>query len=185
MERVQDDRLRFWQNEAAGQREGTADSQSDQPYEPGFQSPRHKSQTSSSLSKSTSAFEEFTVVNNSAVTHHKQAHNQDPSPGHLPLNGSHVTSAHNNFAQQRGTNKHHRPMGNSVSSPSRNKYRNHNVQEDWRQWVELRIKVVNIPPHVSIEDLHRSFKGEGNVARIEIFEDDRGSRDGKARVTFR
>lgn len=185
MERVQDDKLRLWQNEAAGQREGTVDSQSDQPYESGFQSPRHKSQTSSSLSKSTSASEEFTVVNNNAVTHHKQAHNQDPSPDHLPLNGSHVTSTHNNSTQQRGTNKHHRPMGNSVSSPSRNKYRNHNVQEEWRQWIELRIKVFNVPPHVSIKDLHRGFIGEGNIKHIKIFENDRGERDGNVRITFR
>ncbi|KAL8835144.1 MAG: hypothetical protein Q9170_003449 [Blastenia crenularia] len=57
-------------------------------------------------------------------------------------------------------------------------------EDDWRSWVELRLKVAGLPPDITTQELWASFSRHGSVTQIEIFEDSRGARDGSARVTF-
>ena len=55
---------------------------------------------------------------------------------------------------------------------------------DWTTWNELRIKIYGLTPNVSTRDLWMAFHREGSIASIEIFDDARGNRDGKAIVRF-
>lgn len=57
--------------------------------------------------------------------------------------------------------------------------------DDWTQWIELGIKLSGLPSTVTTFDLWQSFRREGSIATVEIFEDNQGKRDGKGRVRFR
>ncbi|KAL8939332.1 MAG: hypothetical protein Q9216_003425 [Gyalolechia sp. 2 TL-2023] len=56
--------------------------------------------------------------------------------------------------------------------------------DDWRTWVELRLKVAGLPLDITTQELWASFSRYGSVNQIEIMEDRRGTRDGVARVIF-
>ena len=57
--------------------------------------------------------------------------------------------------------------------------------DDWTQWIELGIKLAGLPPIVTTFDLWQSFRHEGSIATVEVFEDTHGRRDGKGRIRFR
>ena len=57
--------------------------------------------------------------------------------------------------------------------------------EGWRDWVELGIKLFDLPVTTTIHDLYDRFSREGTIAYIEIYEDTKGLPDGKACVRFR
>lgn len=57
--------------------------------------------------------------------------------------------------------------------------------DDWTQWIELGVKLTGLPPSVTTFDLWQSFRHEGSIATVEIFEDNQGMRDGKGRLRFR
>ncbi|KAH0562963.1 hypothetical protein GP486_002476 [Trichoglossum hirsutum] len=58
-------------------------------------------------------------------------------------------------------------------------------QGDWREWVEVSVKIWGIPLAMSTLDLWRIFNGYGRLDMIEIFENRRGLRDGSARIRYR
>ncbi len=58
-------------------------------------------------------------------------------------------------------------------------------ENDWTQWIELGIKLSGLPLTVATFDLWQSFRHEGSIATVEIFEDSQGKRDGRGRIRFR
>ncbi|KAI9719198.1 MAG: hypothetical protein M1828_006291 [Chrysothrix sp. TS-e1954] len=61
--------------------------------------------------------------------------------------------------------------------------------EFWRHWIELTVRVNNLPrptsdSKISTLDLFKLFEKAGNIAKIEIHEDDNGVQTGRADVTF-
>ena len=63
----------------------------------------------------------------------------------------------------------------AVSQPS---------HQDWTTWQELGIRISGLPRSATTRDLWRCFAGRGNIISIELYEDQRGNRDGKATVRF-
>lgn len=60
-----------------------------------------------------------------------------------------------------------------------------NGHEDWRTWVELGIKIFDLPTTTTTRDLWKRFSQEGTVVYIELYENTKGQPDGKACVRFR
>ena len=58
-------------------------------------------------------------------------------------------------------------------------------QGDWTMWDEARIKVYGLTPIVTTQDLWKAFSSKGTLFKIELYEDSRGARDGKALLLFR
>ena len=58
-------------------------------------------------------------------------------------------------------------------------------QDHWSHWLELRVKVFGLPATVTTLTLWQCFSREGAIDAIEIFEDSRGTRDGKASIRYR
>ena len=58
-------------------------------------------------------------------------------------------------------------------------------QYDWTSWQELSIKVLDIPPSTTTRDLWNCFNKEGTIVGIELFENTKGQREGKASIRFR
>lgn len=58
-------------------------------------------------------------------------------------------------------------------------------EDDWTNWIELSIKVYNLPASISTLDLWKAFSKEGSISMIKVFEDGKGKRDGKASIRFR
>ncbi|KAH0543787.1 hypothetical protein FGG08_001969 [Glutinoglossum americanum] len=58
-------------------------------------------------------------------------------------------------------------------------------QDDWREWVEVSVKIWGLPLTMSTLDLWRIFNVSGSLDMIEIFENKRGLRDGSARIRYR
>ena len=57
--------------------------------------------------------------------------------------------------------------------------------EDWASWPEVRVKIFGLTADITTSDLWKCFSKEGKVVTIELFEDSRGTRDGKGQVRFR
>jgi hypothetical protein len=75
------------------------------------------------------------------------------------------------------------PVGSHI--PARSMQTPPRPQDDWRQWVELSVKIRGLATSVSTLDLWRGFSGYGSLDMIEIFENKRGLRDGTARIRYR
>lgn len=58
-------------------------------------------------------------------------------------------------------------------------------QLSWKEWDELQILVANLPRDITTEELWSCFAREGHVNKIDIKEDSRGLRNGKATVSFK
>ena len=58
-------------------------------------------------------------------------------------------------------------------------------EDHWSHWLELRVKVFGLPVTITTLSLWQCFSKEGSVDAIEIFEDSKGIRDGKASIRFR
>lgn len=54
----------------------------------------------------------------------------------------------------------------------------------WQTWVELTVRVTQLPPTATTSDLFRRFEGEGNIVFIELHENSRGGRQDSARIRF-
>lgn len=87
----------------------------------------------------------------------------------------------------RRTNRFQRPppqaMNRPIQGPQGPEHRR--PGDDWTQWIELGIKLSGLPPTVTTFDLWQSFRHEGSIATVEIFEDNQDKRDGKGRIRFR
>ena len=57
--------------------------------------------------------------------------------------------------------------------------------ENWASWPEVRVKIFGLTADITTSDLWKCFSKEGKVVTIELFEDSRGTRDGKGQVRFR
>ena len=63
--------------------------------------------------------------------------------------------------------------------------RNHRVQNPWTTREHLYIRVYGLPDSTTTRDLWTSFKHEGQIAHIRLYEDTKGFRDGGAIIKFR
>ena len=63
--------------------------------------------------------------------------------------------------------------------------RNHRVQNPWTTREHLYIRVYGLPDSTTTRDLWTSFKHEGQIAHIRLYEDAKGFRDGGAIIKFR
>ena len=58
-------------------------------------------------------------------------------------------------------------------------------QDGWNTWIELRVRVFGLPATITTRELWECFSNEGSVDVIEIFEDSKGTREGKASIRYR
>ena len=63
--------------------------------------------------------------------------------------------------------------------------RNHRAQNPWTTSEHLYIRVYGLPDSTTTRDLWTSFKHEGQIAHIRLYEDAKGFRDGGAIIKFR
>lgn len=56
--------------------------------------------------------------------------------------------------------------------------------DDWTHWVEISVKLFGLPTNVTTRDIWRCLSTEGCIMTIELYEDNRGTREGKGRVRF-
>lgn len=56
--------------------------------------------------------------------------------------------------------------------------------DDWTHWDVLSVKLSGLPTNVTTRDVWTCLSREGCIQTIELFEDNRGNRDGKGRVRF-
>ena len=56
--------------------------------------------------------------------------------------------------------------------------------DDWTHWLELSVKLTGLPPNVTTRDIWRCLSREGSILTIELYEDNRGNREGRGRVRF-
>lgn len=54
----------------------------------------------------------------------------------------------------------------------------------WQEWLELNIRLTNIPAQATTYDINRRFSMEGDIIFVEIFEGRDGRRDGGARIRY-
>jgi len=93
------------------------------------------------------------------------------TPHNSPMNGidrPFYPSSTGQFTYSKGSN-----------GPTRNGH------EDWRSWVELGIRIFDLPASTTTRDLYKRFSQEGTVVYIELYENTKGQPDGKACVRFR
>ncbi|KAL9610417.1 MAG: hypothetical protein Q9167_004872 [Letrouitia subvulpina] len=58
-------------------------------------------------------------------------------------------------------------------------------EPSWRDWDELQVLVTNLPRDITTGELWSCFRREGHINKIDIKEDSRGFRNGKATVSFK
>lgn len=113
-----------------------------------------------------------------------------PLPRHKPvarLPGQPSVISHSMQSSARGGNARglrpvSRPFnGRPYPSHSTSRYN----YPDWTTWQELTVKIYNLPPTATTRDVYRCFSRQGNIVRIELYENTRGERDGNASVKFR
>ena len=73
----------------------------------------------------------------------------------------------------------------SLNHSSTIEVRNHRVQNTWTTREHLYIRVYGLPDSTTTRDLWTSFKHEGQIAHIRLYEDTKGFRDGGAIIKFR
>ena len=56
---------------------------------------------------------------------------------------------------------------------------------DWSSWQEVRVRIFGLTPNITTSDLWRCFSKQGTVISVELYEDSRGTRDGKGVVRLR
>ncbi|KAL8725364.1 MAG: hypothetical protein Q9181_006444 [Wetmoreana brouardii] len=86
--------------------------------------------------------------------------------------------------QERGANAMLKPPATSSPARARPLGPIARREDDWRAWIELRLRVVGVPADITTGELWACFTRHGQVAQIEIMEDSRGTRDGVAKVTY-
>lgn len=57
--------------------------------------------------------------------------------------------------------------------------------DGWQSWVELSVRVYQLPANISTKELYKQFISEGSITTIDIFEDVRGLQQGSARIRFK
>lgn len=97
---------------------------------------------------------------------------------------AHYSAVQNDNIHTRPHPSTHRPNGSFSyqQQPSNSVVRR---PDSWSTWLELRVKVFGLPMTVTTLDLWNAFSQEGPIDAIEIFEDSKGARDGKASVRYR
>lgn len=58
------------------------------------------------------------------------------------------------------------------------------TKQAWQDWLELSVKLHNLPSNITTWDLWKRFEREGVIAFIEIYENRQGVRDGNGRIRF-
>ena len=102
-------------------------------------------------------------------------------PSHNNSRERPVYAQSNNGLNHALSHRVYRPHQSSRESSSYN----HINQAEWTTWQELSIKISDLPASTTTRDLWRCFNGQGNIIKIELYENQRGQRDGKATVRFR
>lgn len=197
-------RQRFLQEKAANQRESRIAQQSLKTLDKGYHttgmpplspalnvhrsesstSPRSGDSTSCSLASHVAGCQAVIEVPQRLLTTARQ----------MPMNGrSNVThNTSSSYGRSSGAPKHSsgRPQnGSNYLSNAGNgnaTYGNGRTdRDDWTSWVELSVKVFDLPTTISTRDLWKAFSREGSVKSIELYEDARGVRQGRASIRFR
>ena len=111
-------------------------------------------------------------ASHTSAGHHTEAshkpHFRNPRGGGM---SNHSLSPYN-----RSRGAHQRQYGGPIAR---------HYYNDWTSWVEVRVNLYGLTPNIGTYELGCSFKDEGNIVVIEIFEDSSGSRSGKAKIVFR
>ncbi|KAL4924881.1 RNA dependent RNA polymerase-domain-containing protein [Aspergillus undulatus] len=55
----------------------------------------------------------------------------------------------------------------------------------WKTWESVAVFLNNVPKEVTTQDLWRSFKEEGNIVSIDIWEDSHGNKNTKGKIRYR
>ena len=73
----------------------------------------------------------------------------------------------------------------SITQPTR-PARNHGRSNDeaWRTWKEVSVKIHDIPAETTTKDLYLCFSKEGTLISIDLHENARGEREGRATIKF-
>ena len=78
------------------------------------------------------------------------------------------------------------PLSNHSSQPpSSITSRDYGVQHEWANSKFLSIMVLDLPDNITTRELWATFKHEGHISYIRLYENARGPRDRKAHVKFR
>ena len=101
------------------------------------------------------------------------------------IDGVHNQSSFNCAPDQSYHRPPPRPFDGQYYASNRAIHFGRAAQDDWTQWPELSLKISDLPPATTTRDIYKHFSQEGNVVVIELFENSRGERDGKAVVRFR
>ncbi|MCJ1464650.1 hypothetical protein MMC07_003263 [Pseudocyphellaria aurata] len=105
---------------------------------------------------------------------------------HLNRSASGVRNV--NSSPGRPVNAARRPSPQGPGAPIPQQYQHTGAVarrlDDWTSWIELSVRLFGLSPNVSTRDLWKSFSKEGTIAIIELYEDNRGNRDGKGVVRF-
>lgn len=59
------------------------------------------------------------------------------------------------------------------------------LNETWKTWDEVTVKLRGLPPTLTTLDLYNAFRDEGPIDFIEIYEDQDGRRDSRGKIRFR
>ena len=92
------------------------------------------------------------------------------------MQSTHTSTRSSPSVRRTGSSPHHQ---HQLSQPIMQR------QDGWSTWIELRVKVFGLPPSITTLDLWHCFSKEGSINIIEIFEDSKGSREGKAMIRYR
>ena len=118
--------------------------------------------------------------NRSANAHRQFQSSDSPTAVH----GSRFSAVQNDNIHPHQHPSKHRPNG-SFPYQQQPSYSVVRRPDSWSTWLELRVKVYGLPTTVTTLDLWNAFSQEGSIDAIEIFEDSKGARDGKASVRYR
>lgn len=82
------------------------------------------------------------------------------------------------------------PSPFSPSGPGRPGHRNSTgvllpSSADWRTWAFVQVRLYDLPHDVTTADIHRNFRGRGNVSQIQIYESRIGGQSSSAEITFK
>ena len=110
---------------------------------------------------------------------------RDPTSMSTTTNGFHNLSS--SYGRPTSAFQHPLPqLPNDLSYPSSKIVGgSHRAQNDWAMGQYLFIKVCGLPDSTTTRDLWTAFKREGHIAYIQLYENTKGYRDGKASVKFR
>jgi RNA-dependent RNA polymerase len=78
------------------------------------------------------------------------------------------------------------PNGNTIYGPSPLRFDGPIIRakEAWQNWLEICVRLRNLPKNITTWDLWMRFQHEGTIISIEIYENRQGNKDGGGRIRF-